>query len=220
MESADTRTLRIEIPSCELGKLAGDPTWTNTASARGWRIITPGFLNVVWDGTIDLSGYSRDMKTFYPSAAMIQQGPIMSEVAGAGNLSYTIVSSIPLNAETVFTQVLNLNGGPGFLNSFANDQQNWETVIFAESQIHVPNTNISPNPLGINQLLSSRQSGSLSPTATDTLYVMRVVIPFGAVSTSIGIPASRVIIPGKFGTEPDVEYMMRLKRSVELSQQV
>jgi len=227
MEETDQRTLRIEIPPSLLVKLGPDPTWTNMTTANGWQFITPGFLGVFWEGTIDLSGYAREMKTFYPSGGMTQQASFMAEEAGAGNISYTIVSSIPLDAEAIFTQVINMNGGPGFLNNpgvgvpgLGSNQQNWETVIFAESQIHVPNTNLTPNPVGINQLLSSYQTGSLSPTASDTLYVMKIVFPFGAASTSLSIPASRVIIPGIFGNEPDVEYMMRLKRSTELSQQV
>lgn len=228
MESTDTRTLKLEIPACSVFKNAPDPTWTNLVGMNGWQFISPGELNIFWEGTIDLSGYVRDMKTFYPAVGMIQQGPFMAEAGGSGSITYTIVSSIPLNAPEILVQVVTMNGGPGFLNNsgmtlpltIGSNQQNWETVIFAESQVHVPNTNISPNPFGINQLLSSNQTGSLSPTAVDTLYIMKIVLPLGAASTSLQIPASRVVLPGKFGIEPDVEYMMRLKRSVELSQQV
>ena len=78
----------------------------------------------------------------------------------------------------------------------------------------------SPNTYGISQPLSSNQSGSLSATAADTLYCMKCVVPFGANQLQIYIPASRIVLPGKFGMEPDVEYMMRLKRSVELANQV
>ena len=100
------------------------------------------------------------------------------------------------------------------------DQQNWETVLFNETQLYVNNTNITPNALGVQQGLREEQTGSLSPTASDTLYCLKLAILNDVSSTTILVPASRVILPGKFGTEPDVEYMMRLKRSVELSQQV
>lgn len=229
MESTDTRTLRIEIPPCQLAKLNGEPQWSVLAAANGWLTnhATMG-LTAWWTGTIDLSGYVREMKTFYPTAGMVQKGPYLIEVGGAGSIMYTIVSSIPLVVEDVYNQLL-MPGGPGFLNlgllsgaGLGANQQNWETVIFAETEINVPNTNISPNPQGIQQPLDRNQSGSLSATATDTLYVMKLVIPLVADLTSetLQISASRVILPGKFGIEPDVEYMMRLKRSVELSQQV
>ena len=227
MESTDTRTLRIEIPPCQVSKNAPDPTWTNLQAMNGWEFTIPGQLAIHWTGTIDLSGYVRDMKTFYPSAGMIQQGPFTLEVGGDGSITYTLVSSIPIVPVDVFYQLLSMSSGPGFLNSgfYASlgtgaNQQNWETVIFAESQINVPNANITPNILGVQQRLEVNQSGSLSPTAADTLYVMRIVVPLGVAQTALQIPASRVILPGKFGTEPDVEYMMRLKRSVELANQV
>jgi len=223
------RVLRQEIPPCDVQKLVGDPTWTNTSALNGWT-PTPfaGVPSLIlsWSGTIDLSGYVRDQLTFYPQAGFIQQGPFLTEAGGEGSILYTIVSSIPLDAENVTFQ-LSMNSGPGFINlssvstlGAGADQQNYETVMFADSQVYVPNINITPNALGIQQPLSSNQSGSLEPTAADTLYVMKLWFPLGTAQTRATIPASRVIIPGKFGSEPDVEYMMRLKRSVELSQQV
>jgi hypothetical protein len=209
----DTRTLTLELPATIAVKNAPDPLWATVTN--GWREIVAAPLNLFWTGTIDLSGYVRDMKTFYPSAAFTQRGPISTEVAGAGLTTYTIISSIPLDPEQILFQLADA-GGPGFLNGTTN----WDTVLFAESQTWVVNANITPNPQGVLQLLDSHQSGSLSPTASDTLYCLKLVMPFATNQTQMLIPASRILIPGKFGTEPDVEYMMRLKRSVELSQQV
>jgi hypothetical protein len=220
MESEDTRTLKIEIPTCNLIKQAEEPIWTDLTLANGWQTDASLGLNAFWTGTIDLSGYARDMKTFYPQAGIIQQGAFNTERGGEGSIIYTIVSSIPMEPLTV---ALNLLAGSaqGLLGSLAAavDQQNWETVLFAETELYVENMNISPNPFGIQQPLMNRQTGSLSPTASDTLYIMKMFLPLGSNQTVVQIPASRVIMPGKFGTEPDVEYMMRLKRSVELSQQ-
>jgi len=217
MESEDTRTLKLEIPHCNLSKAAVDPLWTNLTLANGWQTDPALGLNAFWTGTIDLSGYVRDMKTFYPLAGMIQQGAFNYELGGEGSILYTIVSSIPLTPSSVALNIVGASA-QGLLGTAA--QQNWETVIFAESELLVPNVNITPNSFGVQQPLVNRQTGSLSPTASDTLYVMKMILPLGGAQTSITVPASRVIIPGKFGMEPDVEYMMRLKRSVELSQQV
>ena len=225
------RVLRLEIPPCDVQKLIVDLTWTNTSALNGWNVIDIGgapSLALEWSGTIDLSGYVRDQLTFYPQSAFTQQGPFLLERNGGdGSILYTIVSSIPLDAENVLDQLVNMNSGPGFLNlntiaalGLGTDQQNYETVMFANSELYVNNLNIAPNTLGIQQLLNSEQSGSLEPTAVDTLYVMKLWLPLGGTQTRATLPASRVIIPGTFGTEPDVEYMMRLKRSVELSQQV
>ena len=217
MENEDTRTLTLEIPSAGAIKNEPDPAWNGVSPATGWLQSNAFPLTLFWTGTIDLSGYVREMKTFYPTAAFTQRGPNTLSQGGAGIQTYTIISSIPLDPDEVLVQLV--TGGPGFITVGTN-QQNWDTVLFAESQVYVVNANITPNPFGILQLLETTQSGSLSPTATDTLYCLKIAFPNDASSTTIQIPASRVIMPGKFGTEPDVEYMMRLKRSVELSQQV
>ena len=223
------RVLRQEIPPCDVTKAPEDVTWTNQSAINGWEPVVFGGvegLALFWSGTIDLSGYVREQLTFYPSAGLIQQGPYLSEAGGDGSILYTIVSAIPLDAAEVYYQLSGSNG-PGFLalNSLSGlglgtNQQNYETVLFAVSEILVPNINIAPNPIGIQQPLSSNQSGSLEATAADTLYVMKLWLPLGAAQTRATLPASRVIIPGKFGMEPDIEYMMRLKRSTELANQV
>lgn len=216
----DTRTLRLEIPGCSFTKAELDPTWTSFFSTNGWQPLA-GTVQLVWTGSIDLAGYAREMKTFYPSAAFTQKGSHIAEIGNGGSIIYTIVSTTPLDPLEVSANLL-AGGGQGFLSPLQTVQgnQNWETVLFAESDLLVTNANITPNAFGILQTLSSEQSGSLSPTATDTLYVMKLFFPFVNTQTSIMIPPARVIIPGKFGTEPDVEYMMRLKRSVELANQV
>ena len=216
MESTDTRTLTLELPAAIAVKGAPDPAWTTITN--GWIGVPGNPLNIFWAGTIDLSGYAREMKTFYPSAGFTQRGPFTTELGGSGMSTYTIVSSIPLDPEQILLQLAN-SGGPGFI-TVGQDNQNWNTVLFAESQTYVLNSNITPNPQGLLQLLDSHQSGSLSPTASDTLYCLKLVMPFATNNTQMLIPSSRVILPGKFGIEPDVEYMMRLKRSTELSQQV
>jgi len=220
MENEDTRTLRLEIPGCAFTKLVADPTWTTTVASNGWKALA-GTVQLFWAGTIDLAGYAREMKTFYPTAGFTQKGSHTAEIGNGGSVLYTIVSTTPLNPLEVSANLLG-GGGQGFLSLLQTGEgnQNWETVLFAESDLLVTNLNIQPNPDGLLQTLSSEQSGSLSPTATDTLYVMKLFFPFVGNQTSILIPPARVILPGKFGTEPDVEYMMRLKRSVELSQQV
>jgi hypothetical protein len=220
--SDQERTLRIEIPPSAATKLIGENDWTGIDLLNGWSTPLGGTV-LIWQGEIDLSGYSRDMKTFYPSAGMIQQGMFFLQEGGEGAWVITTVSSTPIDLEELILST-SFGSGLGFLSMGGGlglpGNQNWETVIFNETQLYVNNTNISPNTIGVQQKLNVEQTGSLSPTASDTLYVSKVIIPQGSDMTSINIPASRVLLPGKFGTEPDVEYMMRLKRSTELSQQV
>ena len=225
MDSDRDRTLRIEIPPCTVQKEVEEEEWTDLSDASGWQPIPVSPLTMYWKGSIDLSGYARDYKTFYPAGGVIQQGPYVAEAGGDGSIHYTIVSSIPLDPTEIFWQ-LAFGNGPGFINNqvasaagVGTNQQNWETVVFAESQVYVPNLNIQTTT-GLQQLLERNQSGSLAPTAAQVLYVLKMILPFGATQTTLVIPASRVILPGTMDQEPELEYMMRLSRSIELANQV
>ena len=129
-----------------------------------------------------------------------------------------------MNADNLLQQFI-ANTGPGLLDldtiPTREGQQNWETVLFAESQMNLINANLPA--LGICQPLTVKQFGSLMPTAAQVLYVMKLVSPStiaGQIGTTLSIPASRVILPGTMDQEPELEYMMRLSRSIELANQV
>lgn len=229
-DSERNRTLRMEIPPSIYEKVPEEEEWdVSEPYANGWTIIPlDGIptLAVGWAGTIDLSGYARDYKTFYPSGGVLQQGSYQACRGGEGTINLTVVSSVPLSLENILGQII-YGTGPGFLNhglyaelGIGEKQQDWNTVMFSQSELFVPNVNISPNVSGVLNPMNTQQSGSMSPTATQVLYVAKVVYPFGEGQSLLTIPASRVILPGVMDQEPELEYMMRLSRSVELANQV
>ena len=223
------RVLTKMIPPTIWGKAAEEPVWTNIAYDNGWEtvgLLGAPTLAISWQGTIDLSGYARDYKTFYPSGGVIQQGSYTSCVGGSGLLMITAVSSTPLDPSNVLGQMI-YGTGPGFLNHGAyaalgigSDQQDWSTITFCQTEALVPNANLQPNEYGILQSMDIQQSGSMQPTAAQVLYITKVVYPIGTTQTLLTIPASRIILPGTMDQEPELEYMMRLARSVELANQV
>jgi len=217
------RTLRIEIPPCFVSDPTGaSPVWTALDGLNGWSVI-PGTKLLSWEGTIDLSGYARDYKTFYPVGGVVQQGAYTAEKGnGGGIIVYYCVSAVPLPSPLDLSLQVSLLSGSGFINfqGAPTESQTWTTTMFAQSELLVTNQNIAPNPNGIQQILERHQSGSLSPSASDTLYVTKLVLPFTDTQETLSIPASRVILPGSMEQEPELEYMMRLARSVELANQV
>ena len=226
--SDNTRILKIEIPPCDLNKEEEATTWSGLAN--GWVMEASSAdplqeIYPTWTGTIDLSGYARDYKTFYAAGGAIQNSTIPREESSDGLTIYTLVSSTPININETITSLQAL-AGPGFtqmsLPPARLENQDWQTVIFAESELFVADTTISPNPKGLLRPLTRFQTGSLEPTAADTLFVTKIALGVNAflTSTILLIPASRVILPGLMDQEPDLEYMMRLKRSLELANQV
>ena len=71
----------------------------------------------------------------------------------------------------------------------------------------------------IYRVVSSQSASSLEPTAADKLYCYRLITMSGT-SGGMSKPAARVMIPCTITIEPNLEYMMRLKRSYELANQV
>jgi hypothetical protein len=212
------RILRIEIPSCYVS--TKDPeAWDDFELANGWSNIS----NVMyWQGSIDLSGYAMERKTFYPVTAFTQEAGPYIAFGGSGQTIMYLVSSIPTDVNDLLTQIV-YSSAPGFIQPSAADvsQDEWTTTLFGQLDLNLINTNLPA--LGLCQPILTRQFGSLAPTAADKLYVTKVVIPgtiAGEVGDSLGIPSSRIVIPGTIKEEPKLEYMMRLKRSYELANQV
>ena len=215
------RVLRIEIPSCSVsGRGGSGEVWDDFTDSNGWSSI--GNAVMYWQGSIDLSGYAMERKTFYPVTAFTQEASAPVSFGGSGQLAMYLVSSIPTDITALTTQIAYLSA-PGFIQSglAGVTQDDWTTVLFGQTDTYLINSTLPA--LGIVQLISSKQFGSLSPTAADKLYVTKLVFPStvaGVIGTKMSIPASRIVIPGTIKEEPKLEYMMRLKRSYELANQV
>jgi len=217
MDEELERILRIEIPPC--GAQSSDGANYDTLFLNGWS-NTGNVLH--WEGSIDLSGYALDRKTFYPTTAIHQKAASYVNFGGSSVTELVVVTSIPISSTDLLAYIGNLTG-PGFTQSGPTnaEQQDWTTVLFGQTNVYMINSTLPA--LGVTQLINSDSYGSLSPTAADKLFVYKVVVPgtlSGVIGQSLAVPSSRVIIPGSMMQEPKLEYMMRLKRSYELANQV
>lgn len=216
------RTLRIEIPACYFVKSEPDgPVWTDTTNSNGWVPIA-GSLAIGWTGTIDLSGYARQRKTFYPHGGFSQQASSYSAFDGSGQSIFTVVSTVPITPQELANMFLNASApGMSGIPILPAGQLNYEQVMFCEYQLNLINTTLPA--LGSCQPIERYQIGSFEATAADKLYVVKIVVPAtvaSATGTTLTVPSCRVVLPGRMGSEPDLEYMMRLSRSVQLANQV
>ena len=200
-------------------------------------IVNNGYHNQSVTGTalfyqevqIDLSGYALDKKTFFPYSSFEQRnGPtIGSFTADDRNIYDTmIVSSIPLSEEQVA------------MNSYVQDLPGFTVTnigipildkayrinrdpLMHQHQLIQSHDSTTANPAGssIYRVTSSVNGSSLEPTAADVLYCYRILFCKGTDGSGF-LPAARVLLPGTISSEPTLEYMMRLKRSYELANQV
>ena len=213
------RILKIEIPPCGVGSSDGK-TYDDLEGLNGWQITSGTILS--WQGSIDLSGYALERKTFYPVTAFIQEAASYVAFGGSGQTIVYLVSSIPRTVNELLATI-GTQSAPGFTqgSNVSPIQEDWTSLLFGLRNLNLINSTLPA--LGICQPIISNQFGSLSPTAADKLYVTKIVFPT-TLSSSIGdsliIPSSRIVMPGSIKEEPKLEYMMRLKRSYELANQV
>jgi len=217
MESKERR-LEAMHPPLEALHLAG--VWTNL---NGWEIVTPSVL--MHETQIDLSGYTRDALTFFPTGVGLQDPGIYTFNAVIDpSLPFKaltvldIVSSIPMDAASVAAAMLPANNsGPGMLGSIYD----FTSILFGSFRFFTPNTQILyPNYM---QLERSQRFDSGDPTASEKLYCYRIVqtIQQDLIDNNyVQIPAARQIVAGVIAEETELVYMQRLKRSYELANQV
>lgn len=191
--------------------------------------------------TIDLSGRtvlkdetiffrsSFEQKAGYDSIAWRTQGSLYE-----GAIEITIISSVPLSEENLIAAVF---AAPGFIPpNYGYDAGTFDrsSIIHGRTQQHHLNTVSGHQPLtetgsGYLFTINDNYWSSLEPTAADTLYCYRMfnlsdvnVVAGPAIEGAnvMTVNSKRVILDCMSKEEPQLEYMMRLKRSYELANQV
>jgi hypothetical protein len=180
----------------------------------GWRQIVPNDSQFVHETYFDLAGLSQGEKTIFFEGATVQdlQNPTgTGSSAGDLVLVADIMSALPLNDVQLqsFATFGNMQGNVAF--------PTFDQTIYARNRVFTVDVDFAAT--GYYVLLSDNQLGSMSPTASDRIYVYRVVI-WGTnnTGTNLSIWPSRFLLQMKAREEPDFEYIMRLKRSYDLQQ--
>nr|CRY97612.1 hypothetical protein [uncultured prokaryote] len=227
-ESDMQRTLTAEFPAWSVNFDGSDWGLRTTISAD-WVKLTDGFY--FNETVIDLSGYALKKKSFFPYSSFEQRGGTVSATIAAGTLTSqpyvfdgTIITSAPMNQSELLSSLI---VSPGFIQLSGVGafglRQNRDQILHGEQKIYTLDSTLSVAGVSNYQKLVSRELfSSLEPTAADKLYCYRIVgVSAGRnEATEANLPATRVLMPGNITSEPQLEYMMRLKRSYELANQV
>lgn len=230
---AEPLLLRKDIPGVFLSSAngaawsIGAPTATNR---DGWEIVTINTQpQLEWNGYIDLSGYSKDDRTFLTTGGtVVRSGPINSTrvivstgaYVASNVLEWIFATQTPITSQLMFDAVDQHLHIPGFLGSTETPEQVilgefafWATVPTGQT---VGTTDASRTAL--NQ---ASTFGMGSPTASDRIYVSyRASLnpPVADQTHQILIPPMAVLLGGTSEQEPDLVYIDRLRRSYELQQ--
>lgn len=177
----------------------------------------PGNLDWEVDGDalyaetyFDLSGYELDDLTLIPRYIRLQDGlPYLSEATALD--VYDVISQERLDIADFVAYAI-AGDFPGSKGS----TQDWSQILFCNTRFFTQQVDFTFNTLQLPATAGS--FGSLEPTAASKLWIYRVVIPRNLPdASSIQIPATRFVLSAEIVKEEDLDYMMRLKRSYELS---
>jgi len=184
----------------------------------GWTALASGAF--YWRGTIDLRGVTASDRTLF-FASNIYQRPLpyrngvdMSALTMLGFtvMDQMIVSDVPLDDPAATSSPWSQTAG------FADSRDDFMEVKLAQGFLCSSNTN-TPSALPI---VDTWSFGSNDPTATNKLYLYRWFNIFTGIGTvfnpgeQIAIPPYRYVGTGISTNEPDLEWLMRLKRSFEV----
>lgn len=227
------RTLVVEFPTFSI--VTDGTNWESNANTDTREIQSQLYVQ---EHKLDLSGYTQNDLTVGFRRSFEQDGSANSifwqtyDPNSDVVVESTIISSVPMTD----TQVgLATALSPGFIPYFVSGVDwgnfNREHIIHGRLQYFYANSIVGAgafNAVGnaIMQPMSDTYFSSLEPTAADCLYCYRVfAVPRPGDRTSSGIdqvtlPPKRIILDAFTVEEPHLEYMMRLKRSYELANQV
>lgn len=211
------RTLVAEFPEFQVT----DDRTARTVQGFYQQVGTNVYL---YETSIDLSGYAMMKKTFYPYSSFEQRnGAILgtfTNTTGRTCNDAIIISSVPLDMTGSNPNEL-VSRLPGFISKdpLTAGRLNRDVLIHQSQKLYAFDVTTASTVSSVYRLVNSNNASSLEPTAADKLYCYRLVFIAGEDGT-LSIPAARVLLPGTISSEPQLEYMMRLKRSYELANQV
>jgi len=222
-------------------------TYTVAPPNNGWYIEgspwdREGNNHMYTQDVIDIGGMTTTQEeTFFPQAATIQNSPFYSApgVLNPGEAPYgtlfewVLITESPFNVSKwiadqnytippaqVFDTQFTCPGLAPKRTTNQNETIGFENVLYGRVQI-ISNNSSLPQQAGV--VYSTEEFGSMTPTASDRLYVTRIVkVQTYGLSPQNGftiqVPHMRVIIVGSGKEENDLSYIMRLRQSYKLAQ--
>ena len=228
-------TLTETVPFLSL-QMDDNKDWAITEDANGW--IDAGNLPVAYLGNdtyyvyrneIDVSGWGNQGLSFFPMQAGVQEGYSFRYLVDDTLQVIDLITDSPLDVGQYIQanlQQFPFITLPGLLEQpTATPEERvfpplgWENILYGNSRLLQHNDNLQGT---IVLPIHTNDFGSMNPTATDKLYITRIVYCQTGSTVQEGgfafIPPTRFIIKGMLKSESDLSYIYRLKDSFKTTQ--
>jgi len=177
---------------------------------EGWESIVIGAQTLLYNiQTIDLSGYTLQDMTLFPQGILMQDMDTVP-IANTGWVGAvkraTIVSTTPINVG----DLSNTNGLTWSLPGSNPSTHNLINILQGRMNVYLEMTTFT----GL-QLSGQTTWGSGDSTAAEKLWLCDAYLVPTIANQVFPIPDQAFVIPSIIAHEPQLEYMMRLARSIE-----
>lgn len=181
---------------------------------EGWHHVHipvgTGFNLIYNIQTIDISGYNLQDMTLFPQGVLMQdmqtfpQGSTTTQLTRA-----TIVSTTPIN-ENDLTNVDDTQGNSWHLPGSNSSTHELDNILQGRLQNYFTLSTYS----GLQQT-SESMWGSGDSTAGGKIWCVDAILVPTVEGVTFAAPDQAFVLPSIIAHEPELEYMMRLARSVE-----
>ena len=214
MPEALTDTPRILNSLVEpfVGSVSGDGSEATIVTAgTGWDVIDMNGSSAKmfrWRGYIDLGGLEREALTFFLQSAQVTESDTISSLGITVQVT-DVISKVPISDDDLNTTMVTGIYAPGYLHS----NQDMEQVLWARSRATYHDSGWTSDPL--QQHYWNQIWGEGISTSASRLHLTRYVVAND--TAYLRIPGACFQVVGTALQEPDLNYIMRLRRDYELA---
>jgi len=172
--------------------------------------------------TIDLSKMTMDAETLYPLGITVQDPGLYlnDDTVNKSMVVLDLITTKEIDPSLIvnFSGMVSTGDLVGSMYGMMGSSDDGTQIIFGQFRLMTHNTNLTQLPATLHTEWS-KDFSSGEPTAVDKLHCYRIIqIPGTGPNSQLYVPAARFYLTATIGAEPDLEYLMRLKRSYELQQ--
>lgn len=205
----NSRVLSLVVPAGQF-VMASETAVQRGALASWEQAAVGGFTMIASRETIDLSGYSLQDKTLFFQAALNQDIGVFGGFSAAGSIIQVLnlVTTTPVSMADLSS--LQSDGYGWLLPGASQSTFNLDNVVNGRIRQY--------EQLSTTSFLSHTMSGTWGTgdsTAADKLYITTALLWPTANDGNIFIPDQAYVLPCLIAEEPELEYFMRLTRSLE-----
>ena len=208
-DKVQSRRLVKTLPGMQVTS-DGDPAspldWDGQAWEEGTVVIDGAqYYVLLQNGYFDLSGYTLQDKTLFIQSVVLQECPNLFGTFGA--FVSRIVSTTPLPLDAFEKNSVSRTWAlPGHTES----TYTMDNIVYGDCSLWTNDTTVSSSVP-----LTKSVWGTGDATAGDKLYVAVAIAFYKASAQQILYPDTTFVLPSLIGEEPELEYLMRLSRSLE-----